>query len=208
MDRNTLIGLVLIFVIIGGSVFLMKPSEEEIKKERERQAARANVEQTITSSSDSTKLVSDSLALAQLALQDSARLAGPFGTALSGQEQLYTIENELLKVSISSKGGRVKSVELKNETTYDGEPLMLFEGDHNKFGLFFNAAGKNISTNDLYFQSESPLSTTVLENDSASVTLRLLYSDNQYIDYVYSLKADSYELGFTIVTKGMQDAIA
>src|SRR5690606_21778240 len=103
---------------------------------------------------------------------------------------------------------RVKSVELINETTHEGDPLILFDGDHNKFGLFFSSAGKNISTNDLYFQAEASGTTKVLGSDSTSVTLRLIHSDGRYIDYIYSLTGESYELGFTIVTKGMQDVVA
>lgn len=211
MDRNTLMGLVLIFVIIAGSVFLMKPSDEEIKEERERQEAR-NQESPSASSGeheDETFTVSgDSMATASIATLDSAQLAGPFGAAIAGNEQLITLENELIKATLTNKGGRVKSVELKNETTHEGDPLILFDGDHNKFGLFFSSAGKNIMTNELYFQTEAAPEIRVSGSDSASVTLRLSYSPDRYIDYIYSLKGDSYELGFTVVTKGMQDVVA
>ncbi|HLW49339.1 MAG TPA: membrane protein insertase YidC [Sphingobacteriaceae bacterium] len=218
MDRNTLTGLILMFVIIAASVFLMKPSDEEIKKERELQAARnagGQVEQT--SGTDSlgagagsgaagAEGVSAEGALATSRL-DSVQLAGPFGGALEGEERLITLENNLIKATLSTKGGRVKSVELKGEETFQGNPLMLFDGDHNKFGLFFFSAGKNIITNDLYFQTEAN-DLQVEASDSASVTLRLHYSDQQYIDYIYSLRGDDYELGLTIVTRGLQDIVA
>lgn len=210
MDRNTLIGLVLIFVIIAGSVFLMKPSDEEIKKERERQEARKQSQSGTSVAADEVNLLDvDSLdsPATQNAL-DSAQLAGPFGTALAGEEQLIVLENELIRATLTTHGGRVKSVELINETTHEGDPLILFDGDHNKFGLFFSSAGKNISTNDLYFQAEASGTTKVLGSDSTSVTLRLIHSDGRYIDYIYSLTGESYELGFKIVTKGMQDVVA
>ncbi len=193
------------FVIIAASVFLMKPSDEEIKKERELQAARngtAPVEQA------EQMAETDSLSSRQTGVTiDSVLLAGPFGNALAGEERLVTLENELIKATISTKGGRVKSVEIKGEQTYAGEPLLLFDGDHNKFGLFFSSAGKNIMTNDLYFQTDTD-NVQVVQSDSASVTFRLSYSAQQYIDYIYSLKGNDYELGFTIVTKGMQDVVA
>lgn len=202
MDRNTLTGLVLIFVIIAASVFLLKPSDEEIKKERERQAARNNPEQVIDQQPlDSTMVSTETLEL------DSAALAAPFGSTTVGEEKLITLENELLIAQISSKGGRVKSVELKNETTHEGDPLILFEGDTNKFGLFFFSAGKNIITNDLYFQTNAS-DIHVQGTDSASVTFRLHYAENKYIDYIYSLSGNDYELGFTIVTHGLQDVVA
>src|SRR5690606_3780727 len=154
MDRNTLTGLVLIFVIIAGSFYLLQPSEEEIKRERQLQdslaSARAGIENV-------TPQTADTLETAQAAatpLIDSTLLSGPFGQAIAGEERIVTLENEHIKATISTKGGRIKSVELKDEKTYDGKPLMLLDGEHNKFGLFFSAAGKNIITNDLYFTTE------------------------------------------------------
>lgn len=201
MDRNTITGLILIFVIIGASVFLLKPSDEEIKKERERQAARNNPEQVLSQQADSL------LASPTTVVLDSAALAAPFGSTTVGEERLITLENDLLRAQISTKGGRVKSVELKNETTHDGDPLILFDGDANKFGLFFSSAGKNIATNDLYFQTNAS-DIQVSEADSASVTFRLNYAENKYIDYIYSLRGNDYEVGFTIVTHGMQDVVS
>src|SRR5690606_6099906 len=82
---------------------------------------------------------------------DSTILKGPFGGAIAGEEEIITVENEFIKAHISTLGGRVKTVEIKGEQTYDGKPLMLLGGDNAKFGLFFSSAGKNIVTNDLYF---------------------------------------------------------
>lgn len=201
MDRNTLTGLVLIFIIIAGSVFLMKPSDEEIKRERLLQdslaRARAGVEQ----------VTADTTAGTTTPTVDSATLSGPFGGALVGQEKTIVLENEYIKASISTKGGRVKSVELKDQKTYDGQPLLFFEGEHNKFGLFFSSAGKNIATNDLFFTTEGT-DIHVTGQDSASVTLRLSYSQDKYIDYIYSIRGGNHNLGFTIVTKGLQDVVA
>lgn len=209
------------FVIIGASVFLMKPSDEEIKKERELQAARqaGQTEQVDGSGSAGVGAAGTASGAAGAAGSagasgdagalglDSAQLAGPFGGALIGEEKLVTLENELIKVTLTTKGGRVKSVELKGEETFQGDPLKLFDGEHNKFGLFFFSAGKNIITNDLYFQALGDHG-QVVAGDSASVTMRLHYSDQQYIDYIYTLRGDDYELGLTLVTQGMQDVVA
>lgn len=204
MDRNTLIGFVLIFVIIASSVYWMQPSQEEINRERRLQDSLALVragEQPVQQPTP------DTTAIAAASIPDSTVLSGPFGGAIAGEERLVTLENELMKVNISSKGGRVASVELKNKETYDGKPLMLFEGDQNKFGLFFSSAGKNIITNDLYFTTDGT-DIHVAGTDSASIVFRLSYAADKYIDYVYSIKGDDYNLGFTLVTKGMQDVVA
>lgn len=202
MDRNTLTGLVLIFVIIAGSFYLLQPSDEEIKRERQLQdslaRARGGIEKVDI---DTTALTTPTPEL------DSALLNSPFGRASIGEERLVTLENEHIKATVSTKGGRVKSVELKDEKTYDGRPLMLFDGEHNKFGLFFSAGGKNILTNELFFTTASN-NIQVTGQDSATVTFRLAYAADKYIDYIYSIKGDDHNLGLTIVTKGMQDVVA
>ena len=207
MDRNTLTGLVLIFIIIAGSFYVLQPSDEEIKRERQLQdslaRARAGIENVTSATTDSAGTTPAGSA----AEIDSALLNGPFGQAIAGTERTITLENEHIKAAISTKGGRIKSVELKDEKTYDGQPLMLFEGEHNKFGLFFAAAGKNIITNDLYFTTQGN-DIQVAGQDSASVTFRLAYAADKYIDYIYSIRGGDHNIGFTIVTKGMQDVVA
>jgi YidC/Oxa1 family membrane protein insertase len=204
MDRNTFTGLFLILIILVGSTFLMQPSDEDIKREKAKQSQDSIAR---VKKAESPVVVQDSTKTVVLPAIDSTLIkSGPFGSAQSGSNEPIVLENELLKVKISPKGGRIASVELKKFKTYRQLPLIMFEGQGNKFGLIFGAAGKNISTNDLYFQ---PLGTSVsvANNDSVSLTMRLNYSDGKYIDYIYSLTGDSYNVGLTIATKGMQDVV-
>ena len=204
MDRNTFTGLFLILIILVGSTFLMQPSDEDIKREKAKQSQDSIAR---VKKAESPVVVQDSTKTVVLPAIDSTLIkSGPFGSAQSGSNEPIVLENELLKVKISPKGGRIASVELKKFKTYRQLPLIMFEGQGNKFGLIFGAAGKNISTNDLYFE---PLGTSVsvANNDSVSLTMRLNYSDGKYIDYIYSLTGDSYNVGLTIATKGMQDVV-
>jgi YidC/Oxa1 family membrane protein insertase len=208
MDRNTFTGLFLILIIIVASTYLLKPSGEEINREKQLQdsiAAAASGKSNPISNTDTSKNITQ-------IQTDTASFKGPFAAARVGNNHLVTLENEHLKVNISTKGGRIESVQLKTAedkkvTTYDGKPLFMFEGAGNKFGLIFHAASDSISTNDLYF-TPSGSSVNVLKNDSTALTMRLTYADGKYIDYVYTLKSGSYKVGFTIITKGMGDVIA
>ncbi len=205
MDRNTFTGLFLILIILVGSTYLMRPSDEDIKREKAKQTQDSVAR---TTKQPAKEISSDTLKSAVVPAIDSAVIiAGPFGSAQSGSSEPVILENESLRVKISRRGGRIASVELKNFKTYTQKPLIMFEGEGNKFGLIFGAAGKNISTNDLYFSPLSP-SFTVAKNDSASLTMRLTYSEGKFIDYIYSLKGDSYNVGLTIATKGMQDVVS
>jgi len=203
MDRNTFTGLFLMLIIIVGSVYWMRPSEEEIKREQLLQDS-IKYAQTADSTVNTAKPIDTALSAP---LQDSVSVKGPFGSSKNGNEAIIALENELIKVNITNKGGRIKSVELKGQQDYNGNPLVMFDGDDNTFGLQFSTAGENISTNDLYFTGPNN-GFEVSKGDSSAVTFRLNYADGKYIDYIYSLKGDSYQVGFDIVTKGMQDVIA
>ena len=110
-----------------------------------------------------------------------------------------TLENELIKIQLTNKGGKVKSVELKNESNFDDSPLYLVEGDNNNFGFMFNTSGQNINTNDLYFST-----TSSTEN---SLTLRLNYNTDKYLEYIYSLQPGSYNLELNVHAVGIQNLI-
>jgi len=205
MDRNTFTGLFLMLLIIVGSVYLMRPSEEEIKKEQLLQDSIANAK--TANAAVTTSIAANDTTATNVLQQDSVAATGPFGNSKNGSETLTTLENDLIKVNISNKGGRIKSVELKGEKDYTGKPLIMFDGDDNTFGLQFSTAGENINTNDLYFNSPAQ-GFAVSKQDSSSVSFRLNYAEGKYIDYIYSLKGDSYQVGFVIVTKGIQDVVA
>ena len=115
--------------IIVGSFYFM-PSQDEIAQEQRLQDSLAG--RTTEQPVQKTAAKADTTA-AQSQL-DSVVVSGPFGAARNGSEQLTSIENELIKVNISNKGGRVKSVELKGQKDYLGNPLVLFDGDENAFG--------------------------------------------------------------------------
>ncbi|WP_099369669.1 membrane protein insertase YidC [Sphingobacterium sp. 1.A.5] len=201
MDRNNILGFVFIFAILAGSFWLMKPSQDEIKKEQQLQDSIKRAKDGLAPISDSLKAVKETPKVA-----DSVLLAQPFGAASVGTEQIVTIENELLKVNVSSKGGRVKSVELKGETNFDGSKLVLFDGDDNKFGLEFNIPGKAVKTNDLFFQAQGA-EFTVAGQDAKSLTMRLSYAPDKYIDYIYTLAGNNYNVQFDIKTVGIGNLV-
>jgi YidC/Oxa1 family membrane protein insertase len=194
MDRNTFTGLFLIMVILGASVFFMKPNEAEIKKEREKNTI------------DSLKRVNASKPAQQAApaavvatpqTPDSNALKGPFGGNIAGTVQTSVLQNDKLKLTLSNLGGKIKAVEVLKEHTYGGKPLILF--NDNKFGLNLNLNGKTLNTNDLYF--------TVAESSASKVAMRANYSANQYVEFVYELKSGSSNVAFNINLNGLNQVV-
>lgn len=206
MDKNTFTGLFLIMVIMAASFFFMKPNEAELKKERIQAHADSIKRGDIKVQANTAKLTDTSKAQANKTV-DSALLKSPFGAATIGTQKFVTLENKDLLVKLSTQGGKVYSVELKNYKTFDKKPLVLFDGDHNHFGLNFTAGNNSINTDKLYF-TPSASALQVAEKDSSSITMRLSYSPTQYIDYIYSLKGTGYKVGLTVKPVGLDQVIA
>src|SRR5687768_10460971 len=142
MDRNTFTGLFLTMIVLAGSFYFFKPSEAEIKKENERIAA-----DSIKKATANSTAIPATAAVAALPAVDSTALKGPFGGNITGTEQTSVLENENLKLTFTNKGGKILSAQVKGQTTYDGKPVILFDGNQNKFGLNLNIGGKIVSTN-------------------------------------------------------------
>jgi YidC/Oxa1 family membrane protein insertase len=191
MDRNTFTGLFLIMIVLAGSFYFFKPSEAEMKKERERisldSSAKAGVKTAPANVPTAAPVV------------DSSALKGPFGGNIAGTATTSVLENAVIKLTFTNKGGKIKSVEVKGEKNYLGKPVVLFDGDQNKFGLSLNIGGKLIKTDDLYFTATQTAN---------SLVMRANYSANQYIEYVYALgSSDSHDVDFNINLNGMNQII-
>jgi YidC/Oxa1 family membrane protein insertase len=207
MDRNSIIGLVLIGILIIGYSIYTRPTQEEIDKYRKQQDSVASLEKTVskdpvaaTVKDTTVSPVSDSLLREQAKAQ-----FGTFATSASGKEELYTMENELIKVTISTKGGKIVNVQLKEYKTFDGKPLNLFR-ETPAMGLSFIAGNRNISTNELFFQPAGS-SANVSGNDSSTLKMRVPAGDGNYVEYIYTLKGNRYDLGFTINAVGLNNLI-
>ncbi|RYU89902.1 membrane protein insertase YidC [Mucilaginibacter terrigena] len=206
MDKNTFTGLFLIMIIMGASIYFMKPSEADIKKEQLTVHQDSIKKGLIKTPAATTATVAKADTVKKNGAVDSAVLKSPFGAATVGTEQFVTIGNKELSLKLSTKGGRIFTAELKNYKTFNKKPLILFDGKDNKFGLTLKAGDRTLNTNDLYF-TPSTTSLQVAEKDSGSVTMRLSYSPTQYIDYIYTLKGTGFKLGLTIKSTGLEQVV-
>ncbi|MCW0482902.1 membrane protein insertase YidC [Gaoshiqia sediminis] len=233
MDKNTIVGMVLIFAILIGFSYLNKPSQEEIEAARRRQDSIAQVEAerrqeaevriTEMATPEVETLASDSSQLTTAA-QDRF---GIFAPAATGEEKFITLENNLMKVKVSTKGGKIYSVELKNYQTYDSLPLILFDGPENLFGLNFFAQNRSIRTDDLFFVpsvNQELLTVGGPEvrkgkegneefneehgGDSQVLAMQLPAGDGGYLEYQYTLSHNSYMVGFHVKAVGMNNLIS
>ncbi|MDR2040134.1 MAG: membrane protein insertase YidC [Bacteroidales bacterium] len=217
MDRNTIIGLVLIFGILFGYYMWSKPSKEEVEriqhkrdsialvnlKEKERLAEEIRQAEERSLQTINTGEKNDSVKI-----QGLKDMFGAFAEAAEGETRFITMENDLMKVKFSNKGGRPYSVELKNYKRFDQTPLILFDGDSTIFGFNFFAQNRSIATNLLYFEPSTQQSTIQVTNDSSTLSMRLKAGDNVYIEYRYTMKPGDYMIGFDVQLVNMGQLIA
>ena len=148
MNKNSLIGIILIIGIFVGWFIWMTPSKEEIERQRQiqdsiYQANRARFIEDSIRFVEAQKNAEQSLSQHQPEEVTADMIRDRFGvftTVASGEEQVYTIENDVLKMTLSSKGAYVKTVELKDYKTWDSLPLIGFDENTTMFNISFFAA--------------------------------------------------------------------
>lgn len=213
MDRNTIVGFLLIAGIMVGFTLLTRPSQEEIARQkkyndsielvRQQEMALQQVQDSVNKTiafADSVAQSTDSTAVAVR-----ADAFGGFSAAAFGEEKFITLENELLKLVVSSKGGRVYSAELKKYKAQEGKPLYLFDKDESSFNyVLVTNNNRVVNTSDLYFEPQGEI---VKNADGAqTLTMRLKTSlENSYIDFIYSLPADDYMVRYDVKANNMNE---
>ncbi|MCU4173587.1 membrane protein insertase YidC [Carboxylicivirga sp. N1Y90] len=209
MDKNSITGIILITAILGFAWWYNKPSEEQIA---EQQRLRDSIEQVelvkIKAEQQARELQAQQAQkeVEEAAPVDSAQIEaelnsryGLFASAAEGSEEFITLENDVVKIKLTSKGARIYSVELKDYQTHDGQPVILSDGDQNKFGFNFVHNSRVFHTNDLYFEKISS-STDKVDFIVNAEEGKMLFS--------YTLPENGYMLDFNISTSNLQNIIA
>ncbi len=218
MDRNTIIGLLLIAGILIGYSMFTKPSEQE-KSEMQRvrdsiavaeqfrlQEAQKQAEEIKTTQSQSPNVTSPEPESASP--EQNRDIYGAFAEAANGSDDYITLENDRLKIQISKRGGRPYTVQLKEYLTHDTLPLILFDGDSTVFGMNFFAQNRSINTNELYFTPDTRESRLDASSKSVSLSMKLPAGDGRYIEYIYTMKPKSYIVGFDLRFVDMEELLS
>ncbi|MGI6718690.1 MAG: membrane protein insertase YidC [Bacteroidales bacterium] len=220
MDRQTIVGLILIFLLL--SVFSIWRNKNMPKPEP---ATTQTVLTDSISASDTTQTTSllsdlelDNEGVTSDSIKKIIRIDtyGAFSESVEGEEEYYTVESDILKLTFSNLGGKLYSVELKEFTTFDDQPLILFEGDNNEFGLSFFSNNRLIQTSMMYFQPYNLDNkiTSVNSEDGKDVSFRLYAADNgevdnsKYLEFLYHIPKSDYMIDFSVNYVNMEDVIA
>jgi len=277
MDKNTILGLLLMGAVIFGFMYINKPTEEQIEQQRREQlerqqaadevARRAQEEAvridtlsggdieslrnamrlygTVDSTSSvpvyrySTRTLSLELSADSIrgtiatsgAPVDAARIiAGDlsgieparaaqatralhsaiadlgryknFASHLNGDDTAVTLENDMLAVELSSKGGQISRVELKNYECHLNDTtgrVVLWDKESNDYSFTLSSANQRFATADFYFTPE-------MSADSSSVMMKLDLGAGAWWGIRYSLAPGSYLVKMDVVQHGMEVA--
>ncbi len=194
MDRNTVIGFVLLAVLFFGYFYYTRQGQLALEKEKQHQQDSLNRLNPKVDTSANIAAIQDSSATQPISspaniIQDS-----------TGKEELAVVENKVLKVTFSNKGGQPKTVELKNFKTFDKKPLILQDGKFNNISYAVNVGdNQTAQTSDLLFTP------TQIQNEPGGkiiITYFLQTKNGEKIEHQYILQPDNYMIDFNVKLQG------
>ncbi|MGH2646659.1 MAG: membrane protein insertase YidC, partial [Ginsengibacter sp.] len=198
MDRNTVIGFVLLGLLFIGYIFYNSEGKQALEKQqRHVQDSIDRLKPKRDTSLNTTKVIKD------LSSQDSGEANIKQDT--SGKEEFFTLENKVLKITFTNKGGQPKKVELKNFKTFDNKPLILLDGNLSNISYTINAGNNQTAqTSDLLFSSTGSQKSA---DGKETISFNLQSKDGQKIEHQYILSPDDYMIGFNISLNGVNKLI-
>lgn len=218
MDRNSLLGLLLIGLILIGAVYLNQPDKETLEKMRNEfvadslkkvksEAKKSSADRFVDQKVDSSSINIDSISEISKNLQ-----LKDFSNTSSLQDSVIILENELLKAKINLKGASINYVELKKYKTWDKKPVILFTSDTAVLNFVLPLKNGNVNSSEINFSMFSfAKNLLVLEaktNDNNSIKIKYQLTNNSYlikssielngIDLIYNKEADKIKFNWAI----------
>lgn len=185
MDKNTIVGLFLIAAVLIGFTWYNHNQEQNLQHPQAEQTSLPAAKQYSQQSHGSVKKIAT----------DSTDI---FFAATKGEAKDITLQNAKIRVKVSTKGGSVESVELKEYKSYQD-----FEAQKDKSLLLYSSKDANLNflldTMDFSNYYFEPVNVT-----DSTVTMRLTAQDGATIDIDYKLLKDNYLLNFDVKSQGMQ----
>ncbi len=193
-DKNTVIGFLLMGVMLVALFWYNnKMSQASIAEDNRRKDSIAKLEAAKITPAMKEKQAQDS------ARRDTANKiaqANSFGiNAAIGKEELVVLENELMKVTFSNKGGRVKFVTLKNYKSFDSS-LVTLGSNNDKLGYTINSGNNTpAETNELFFTPSTVVKNT---DGSQSISYSLKDSSGKSVEHKYTVKPNEYMVDWNV----------
>lgn len=191
MDRNTVIGFVLLALLLFVYLFTSTKNTKELQTQQQQRADSIARVQHIK---DSIARAKDTVAAVNSTAVDSGQLA------TRGVEQLTVVENEVVKITFTSKGGQPKQVELKNyKSLIDNKPVLLNNTAFDKVSYSINTSGGSAQISDLYFL---PAKAVTNADSSQTVLFQIPVPGSGNITHVFTIRPNDYLIDWAIQMTG------
>jgi YidC/Oxa1 family membrane protein insertase len=210
MDKNSIIGLILIFFVLMGYSYFTAPTPEEAAKIKQKRDSIENAKiQEISQKAENAEYIekdSTVKVVEEVVVDDSVKNIilnekfSDFYAYGNGELEETVIETELLKLTFSNKGAKLSEVSLKDFKTYKGEELKIIEKEFTKQDFIFKYNNREINADDFYFELK--------EKTDSKIVFDARAESGNFIKITYELQADKpYELKQTIEQKGIAQEV-
>jgi YidC/Oxa1 family membrane protein insertase len=197
--RSSIVGFALIgIILLLFTWYNSKQAEKRLQQENMVRDSLATVAALEGSTSETEEPAADAADAARNIPEENDYQDQFLREASLAETEWYTLENDKLAVKISSKGAQPYEVRIKNYYTYDSLDLFLVRPDKSLFDLELNT-NQWLNTSDLHFRA--------VENTDSTLTLRLQFEEDTWVDAIYSLASDSHTLGYHLHFVGMDKVL-
>ena len=181
MDKNTIMGFGLLLVLMIGMMYFNQKEEIQYQKQQQKDSIAQDKSE-----------IKDTL-LFQAKPDSNQALVNDSNSIIANiPEEISTIENDLLIVSFTNKGAYPIKAELKKFKTFDGKPLVLFEGKKNLMDYSFKSTdGNTIKTKDLTFNSSKTDDQKVIKYTAAQAQITYKLDLNSYMMHITVIPINS-----------------
>ena len=203
MNKNTVIGFILIFVIFFGFTWYQSSQYKKQVEYQAQQDSIARAEQAYADSVWRAEHPEDTLSAALSSAPDRQVRQRIYRDSLldvahEDSSSYVTLANDKVEIVFNTKGAQPYSVLIKDYKTYDSTDLYLIKPGMSQYGITIYA-GENISTKDFVF--------SVAESTDSTLVMRLPFSGGGYIEQKYTLEQGSYMMKNYLSFVGMGDVI-
>ena len=199
MNKNTIIGFLLIGVIMFGFTWYQSRQYQEQAAVQAQLDSIARVEQMAAMAMDSVKKAQGAVEGTSAKVSVIPAYKDTMLTsARMAEAAIYRLANDKIEVEFTSRGAQPYSVKINDYKSYDSTDLYLIRPDMSRYDIKLYA-GENINTKDFNFE--------VVEHSDSVIVMRLPFSNGGYIQQRYALTAGSYSLYNELSLVGMDGIV-
>ena len=199
MNKNTIIGFLLIGVIMFGFTWYQSRQYQEQAAVQAQLDSVARVEQMAAMAMDSVKKAQGAVEGTSAKVSVIPAYKDTMLTsARMAEAAIYRLANDKVEIEFTSRGAQPYSVKINDYKSYDSTDLYLIRPDMSRYDIKLYA-GENINTKDFNFE--------VVEHSDSVIVMRLPFSNGGYIQQRYALTAGSYSLYNELSLVGMDGIV-